>query len=107
MAKAKYHLLLGEPMDGAEAERLGMVSLLVEDDELEAHAMQVAVRLAEGSAFAIRSTKQTLNHWLRAAGPAFDASLALEFMAFFGPDAREGKAAFLEKRPPRFGGSGS
>jgi enoyl-CoA hydratase len=103
MAKAKYHLLLGEPMSGEEAERLGMVSLVVDDAELETRAMAVALRLAEGSAFAIRSTKLALNHWLRLAGPTFDASLALEFMGFFGPDAREGKAAFLEKRAPNFG----
>jgi enoyl-CoA hydratase len=102
MAKAKYHLLLGEPMSGEEAERLGMVSLVVDDAELEERAMAVARRLADGAAFAIRSTKHALNHWLRLAGPTFDASLALEFMGFFGPDAREGKAAFLEKRAPRF-----
>ena len=36
MAKAKYHLLLCEPLDGAEAERIGLVSLCVADDEIEA-----------------------------------------------------------------------
>lgn len=103
MAKAKYHLLLGEPMTGDDAERMGMVSLAVEDVELETRALDVARRLADGAAFAIRSTKHALNHWLRMAGPAFDNSLALEFMGFFGPEAKEGRAAFQEKRPPRFG----
>ena len=36
MAKAKYYLLLCEAVDGEEAERIGLVSLCVEDDQLEA-----------------------------------------------------------------------
>src|SRR5215472_1254145 len=48
MAKAKYHLLLCEPVDGEEAERIGLVSLAVPDDELQAKALEVATRLAEG-----------------------------------------------------------
>lgn len=47
--------------------------------------------------------KHALNHWLRLAGPTFDASLALEFFGFTGPDVREGVAALREKRPPKFG----
>ena len=47
--------------------------------------------------------KLALNNWLRLAGPAFDASLALEFLDMTGPDVREGVAAVREKRPPRFG----
>src|SRR3546814_5449318 len=40
MAKAKYHLLLCEPMSGEEAERMGMVSLCVEDAELEDKSLE-------------------------------------------------------------------
>lgn len=36
------------------------------------------------------------------AGPTFDASLALEFLGFAGPEAREGLAALKEKRPAKF-----
>lgn len=102
MAKAKYYLLTCEPLDGAEAERLGLVSLVVEDDELEAKAMEVARKLKSGSASAIRFTKYSLNNWLRMAGPSFDTSLALEFLGFTGPDVREGIASLREKRPPEF-----
>jgi enoyl-CoA hydratase len=45
---------------------------------------------------------RTLNHWLRAAWPAFEASLNAEIMGFGKADAREGMAAFKEKRTPRF-----
>ena len=103
LAKAKYHLLLCEPIDGAEAERIGLVSLCVPEDELETRALEIAQRLAEGSQPAIRHTKLALNNWLRVAGPAFDASLALEFLDMTGPDVHQGVAAVREKRPPNFG----
>jgi enoyl-CoA hydratase len=102
LAKAKYHLLLCEPLDGVEAERIGLVSLCVPEDELETRALDVATRLATGSQPAIRHTKLALNNWLLAAGPTFDASLALEFLDLTGPDVHEGVAAVREKRQPRF-----
>jgi enoyl-CoA hydratase len=103
MAKAKYHLLLCEPMDGVEAERLGLVSLCVPDAELEQRALEIAERLARGAQPALQHTKLALNNWLLAAGPAFDASLALEFLDMTGPDVHEGVAAVREKRRPEFG----
>jgi enoyl-CoA hydratase len=102
MAKAKYYLLLCETLTGAEAERIGLISLLAEDAELDAKAVEIAGKLADGAPSAIRFTKQALNNWLRSAGPAFDASLALEFMGFTGPEAREGLASHREKRAPSF-----
>jgi len=102
LAKAKYHLLLCEPVDGVEAERLGLVSLCVPEEELEERALAIAQRLAAGSQPAIRHTKLALNNWLRAAGPAFDASLALEFLDMSGPDVPEGVAALRERRKPEF-----
>ncbi|MBT2225487.1 enoyl-CoA hydratase/isomerase family protein [Nonomuraea sp. NEAU-A123] len=103
LAKAKYHLLLCEPVTGAEAERMGLVSLCVDDDQVHDKAMEIAVRLAAGSQEAIRLTKYSLNNWLRMAGPTFDASLAMEFLGFSGPDVVEGVRAVREKRPPEFG----
>ena len=102
MAKAKYYLLLCETLTGAEAERIGVISLLASDGELDAKAVEIAEKLAGGAAQAIRWTKYALNNWLRSAGPAFDASLALEFLGFTGPEAREGLASHRERRPPRF-----
>jgi len=102
MAKAKYHLLLCEEVDGVEAERIGLVSLCVPEEELEERALEIARRLASGSRSAISHTKLSLNEWMKTAGPIFDASLALEFLDMTGPDVREGVAAVREKRPPRF-----
>lgn len=102
MAKAKYHVLLCEPVNGEEAERIGLVSLCVEDDELQEKAVAIASRLATGAQHPIRWTKYALNNWLRMAGPTFDNSAALEILSFNGPDVREGLASLREKRPPRF-----
>ncbi len=102
MAKAKYYQLTCEPLTGEEAERIGLISMCVEEDELFDKALEVAIKLADGSPTAIRWTKYALNNWLRSMGPTFDASLALEFLGFTGPDAKEGLAALREKRAPDF-----
>ena len=104
LARARYHLLLCDRIDGATAAEIGLVSRCVDDDLLLGEAREIARRLATGSATAIRWTKHALNHWLRMAGPAFEASLAAEFLGFSGPDAREGIAAVREKREPNFTG---
>ena len=104
MAKAKYHLLTCETLSGEEAERIGLVSLCVEEAELHERALEIARNLAHGAQSAIRWTKHTLNHWYRLLVPAFDASLAYEFYGFGGPDAAEGLASHREKRQPRFTG---
>jgi enoyl-CoA hydratase len=104
MAKAKYYLLTCDTLTGEEAERIGLVSLCVDDDQVQDRAMEVAVKLANGAQSAIRWTKHTLNHWFRAQSATFDASLAYEFLGFAGPDAREGLASHAEKRDPDFTG---
>jgi enoyl-CoA hydratase len=102
MARAKYYLLTCAPLSGQEAERIGLVSLAVPDAQLQDKAREVALTLAAGSPTALAFTKRSLNHWLRAAWPAFEHSLALEIMGFGGADAREGLAALQDKRAPRF-----
>ncbi len=108
MAKAKYYLLTCRDLSGAEAERIGLVSLCVDDTDgpegVLAEAMAVAEELANGAQQAIRWTKRTLNHAYRMFEPAFDASLAYEFLGFMGPDAAEGLASHREKRAPDFSG---
>jgi enoyl-CoA hydratase len=104
MAKAKYYLLTCEPLTGAEAERIGLVSLCVDDDTVQERAIEVAENLAGGSQSAIRWTKHSLNNWYRDHSSIFDASWGLEFYGFGGPDVAEGLASHREKRAPRFEG---
>jgi enoyl-CoA hydratase len=103
MAKAKYYLLTADFLDGREAERIGLVSRCVPGEQVLETALEVAERIATGPQDAARWTKRTLNHWLRQAIPAFDASVAYEMLSFLGDDVQEGSQAILEKRPPRFG----
>jgi enoyl-CoA hydratase/carnithine racemase len=102
MAKAKYHLLTCEPLSGEEAERIGLVSLCVDDQEVHDRALAVATDLAAGAQSALRLTKASMNNWYRAQSAIFDASLAFEFHGFGGADAAEGVAAHREKRAPSF-----
>jgi enoyl-CoA hydratase len=99
LARARYHLLLNEPVSGEEAERIGLVARCVEDEAVYGEALEIASRLAAGSATAMQWTKRALNNWLRLFGPNFDASLALEFLGFRLPDVRAGLAAVKNKRP--------
>jgi enoyl-CoA hydratase len=102
MAKARYYLLTGEMITGAEAERVGMVAKALPRDQVLDEALRVAETLATGAQQAIRLTKRTLNNWLRQAGPTFDQSAAYEMLTFMGPDVVEGVAALREKRAPSF-----
>lgn len=106
MAKAKYYLLTCDQLLGEEAERIGLVSLCVDDDEVLATANRIADDLAHGAQDAIRFTKHSLNHWYRQFAPAFETALGLEFLGFTGPDVHEGLAAIREKRKPQFGAGG-
>ncbi|MGC1511073.1 enoyl-CoA hydratase/isomerase family protein [Ketobacter sp.] len=102
MAKAKYYLLTGKSITGEEAERIGMVSLCVEEAELYDTALDTAQTIIANSPSAVRWSKHSINGWLRMMGPNFDHSLALEMLGFKLPDIQEGLAAMQEKRPTNF-----
>lgn len=102
MAKAKYYLMTCDALSGEEAERIGLVSLCVDDAKLEEKSLEVATKLAAGAPSAIRWTKYALNNWLRQAGPIYDASTAFEMLGFMSPESGEGLAALKEKRAPKF-----
>jgi enoyl-CoA hydratase len=102
MARAKYYLMLGDNFTGAQAAEMGLVSMAVEDAEVDDKALAIATRLAESAPAALKWTKHALNYWLRQAAPIFEASLALEFIGFAGPEGREGIDAFLQKRAASF-----
>jgi enoyl-CoA hydratase len=100
MAKAKYYLLTSDSFTGEEAEKMGLVTMSVDDDKVVETAMGIAEKLVKAPPSAIRWTKLTLNLWLKSTWPAFEASLAYGFAGFGGPEAREGLAALQERRRP-------
>jgi enoyl-CoA hydratase len=102
MARAKRLLMLSERIDGRTAADIGLVSWSTEPNAVLDEAMSVAERLALSSVSAVRGTKRALNHWLRMAVPAFEASLGAEMFGLLGPDFVEGITAFEERRAPNF-----
>ncbi|MFT4395997.1 enoyl-CoA hydratase/isomerase family protein [Gordonia lacunae] len=103
MAKAKYYQLTSARLDGAEAERIGLVSLAVPQDAVLSRALEIAGDLALGSQQAIRWTKRSLNTgWLTNALPQQELSAALETLGFAGADYLEARQAFRDGRETRF-----
>jgi len=86
-----------------EAEALGLVHEVVTDDELEERVMAMATDIAEGPQVAIRLLKRSVYN---AADMTFEQSLdeiaSKTAISDHHPDAREGAAAFREKRSPQF-----
>lgn len=102
MAKSKYYLLTSRVVTGEEADRIGLVSMAVDVEDVLSTALEIASDLANGPQDAIRFTKHALNNWLRQAGPIFDAALALEMLNLFSPDVSEGLRAIKAKEKPSF-----
>jgi enoyl-CoA hydratase len=103
--RAKYYLMTGDRLTGEEAERLGLVNFLVEDDELVAKATEIATRLAKGPLQAIIASKVPINQWLRSvSAQVLPLSLAMEDANMHTADAKEASRAFVEKREPNYTG---
>jgi enoyl-CoA hydratase len=103
---AKWYLLTGEPISGAEAARLGMVLKAVPAEQLLEEATALARRLADGAPLAVQGTKATLNRIVRdRMNLLMDTGLLLEGATFVSDDHREAAAAFVAKRKPTFRGS--
>lgn len=96
-------LLTGEFIDAAEALRIGLVSEVVAPDALEARARELAAAIAANGPAAIRMTKE-LAQRSRDASLADGLRIYQEYsrQAFASEDAREGLAAFAERREPRY-----
>jgi enoyl-CoA hydratase/carnithine racemase len=104
-ARAKQYLLTGDPLNAAEAERIGLINKVVPAADLQAEALAFAQRLAAGAPLAVRYTKLAVNKLVKdALNVAFDTSTALELLTFHSDDHREALAAIREKRPPKFQG---
>jgi enoyl-CoA hydratase/carnithine racemase len=104
-AKAAELLLTGKLVDGAEAERIGLVNAAVPRGELEALVEATAKSIASAAPIAVRQTKETLTRPLL---EALDAQLAREAecqaVDFASEDLKEAVTAFRAGRPPSFSG---
>lgn len=98
-------LLTGDPVDAAEALRCGLVSRVVPDAELLPVATELAARIASRPPVAAQAAKANLRAAL-AMGlePAIQYEREMQAVALGTADAREGRAAFAERRPGVFTG---
>jgi enoyl-CoA hydratase len=102
-SRAKEMLLLGETVDAAKAESVGLVWRVVPAGRAYAEAMELARKLAALPNLAIRAAKQAINLGLRegvVAGSALEEQLIADL--HLSHDGQEGVAAFLQKRKPNF-----
>lgn len=105
MKKAMELALLSDPVDAAGALALGLVNWVVPPAELAGRTAALAARLARGPTVAYARTRQLLD---RALSSSLEEQLEAEVQSFVHctrtADMREGVAAFVQKRAPRFEG---
>lgn len=105
LAKARELALTGRIVDAGEAEAIGLASKVVEPDDLEGAASEIAEALAAGPPLAQRFIKVAMD---RSSTMTFEQALALEEQSqtilLGSDDLIEGAAAFFEGRPPEFHG---
>jgi enoyl-CoA hydratase len=107
LARAKRQLLWGEPLTGAQAHQLGLVSDLADDDaSARALGFELAERVAALPPVAVQLTKRSLNRVLAASThDVLDTSFYLEALSNRSADALEAVNAFREKREGRWTGA--
>jgi enoyl-CoA hydratase len=107
MLRAKRHVLTGDPVDGTDAHRLGLVTDLVEDAAAVLPAARsLAERIAALPPLAVQGSKQAMNHVLKTRfAEIMELSFALETTTLGSDDLLEAIAAFKERRPPTYTGT--
>jgi enoyl-CoA hydratase len=105
-ARAKELILVGELIDAARAEHIGLVNQVVPSGQALSAAIDLGERIARRGPLAVREAKRLIE---QARDLDLDAGLAAELDAservFASADMLEGAAAFFAKRPPDFSGT--
>jgi enoyl-CoA hydratase len=103
--RAKYYLMTGDRIGAEEAERLGLVNFVVDDEALMERALELADRLADGPTAAISASKAAINQYMKmVSNVVLPLSLKLEEWTMTTEDFREAVMAFAQKRKAKFQG---
>jgi 2-(1,2-epoxy-1,2-dihydrophenyl)acetyl-CoA isomerase len=102
--RAKELMMTGDPIDAAEAERIGMINRVVPQENFEQEVSALAKRLAQGPSQAYAMIKLSLNRFPMSLESALELESAMVGVCNTSQDADEGRRAFLEKRQPVFQG---
>lgn len=102
-SNAALMIMTGDPIDAATAEKWGLVSRVVQQADLMAEAMRIAQAIAARAPIAAETAKLNLRAaWELSIANAISYERDLQAICFATEDAREGRAAFKEKRAPVF-----
>ena len=103
-SRGAEYLYTGRVIDAAMAERLGLVSRIVPDEELEDAALEIAGEMLQNSPFGLRMTKEAYN--LNVDAPSLESAINIEnrnqALLSWTQDHREGGTAMFEKRKAVF-----
>jgi enoyl-CoA hydratase/carnithine racemase len=104
LAKATELLMTGDFIEAAEAEKIGLYNRVVPRDQLETVTRDFADKLAHGPRLGLAKTKEMLNREMHMSfESALEAEAVAQALCMQTPDFKEAHAAFIEKRPAKFG----
>jgi enoyl-CoA hydratase len=104
-AHARMILYTARRIDGREAERIGLINQCVPVEQLDETVMGIARTISENAPLSVRASKMTINEMLKDESQRdMQALKDIGERCFNSADFKEGRTAFMEKRPPRFVG---
>jgi enoyl-CoA hydratase len=104
-AHARMILYTGRRIDSAEAERIGLINRMVEDEELNDEVLDIARTIADNAPLSVAASKLTINEMLKDESQRDMAAIQRQMeVCFNSADYKEGRTAFMEKRAPRWMG---
>jgi enoyl-CoA hydratase/carnithine racemase len=103
LGRATELMMSGRMVDAVEAERIGLVTRVVEPEALDGAVTELAVALANSAPGALAFTKRAIRRSIdRTMEAEFDYEVHAQVQCLQSDDHREGLAAFRDRRPPRF-----